>query len=52
MSDEWVIHIHEPNYLCVEAVFEFVFNCLVSFATGLYNFAAILLQAGINLVCG
>jgi len=41
-----------PNYLSVGAVLEFVYNCLVSFATGLYHFAANLLQAGINLVCG
>jgi hypothetical protein len=40
-----------PNYLSVGAVFEFVWNCLVSLGTGLYNLVSSLVQAGINFVC-
>jgi uncharacterized membrane protein len=40
-----------PNYLSVGAVFEFIWNCLVSLGTGLYNLVSSLVQAGINFVC-
>mgnify|MGYP005834272157 CR=1 FL=1 len=41
-----------PNFLSPTAIFEFVWNCLVSIGTSLYNLGANLLQAGIDLLCG
>ena len=38
------------NYLDNIAVLEFLYNCLVSLGTGLYNLASSLVQAGINYV--
>jgi hypothetical protein len=47
------LHIHgeAPHYLTPGAVFEFVWNCLVSLGNGLYNLASNLWQAGISKVC-
>jgi hypothetical protein len=40
-----------PNYLSVGAVFEFVWNCLVTIGTTIVNLVSSLVQAGIDLVC-
>ena len=39
------------NYLSVGAVFEFVWNCLVTIGTTIVNLVSSLVQAGIDLVC-
>jgi len=40
-----------PNYLSVGAVFEFVWNCIVTAAGEVVNLVSSLVQAGIDLVC-